>query len=152
MKASYSLLFLVIGTVALAGEGPLVMSPFRVRPSDLLFKISYVVETDAITEIRVTQVIPGSAAERVGIRKGDRLVSVRGTPVIGKARRSLLGKDGRISALGLLTFEGSRGLFRRHWSLTVESSLLRESERPNKAPEPTITSVTSPAAQEQREP
>jgi hypothetical protein len=141
MSRRCAVLFMAICALAVATEPPVAMAPFRVRPGDLLFKIGYTIETDAVTEIRVSDVVRGSPAEKVGIRKGDQLTSIRGVPVVGRTRRSLLGRDGRIAAYGLLTFEGRRGLFRKHWSLTVESASLLESKDPNKAPETAPGSV-----------
>ena len=122
------------------------MEPFRVQPSDIYFTINYVVATDAVTEVRVTGVARGSTAEKIGIRKGDRLATINGVDVAGKRRRNLLGSDGRIRAVGKLTFEGTRGLFGQRWSVTVESSSLREKNEPNKSP--TLGSVTKAVASE----
>jgi membrane-associated protease RseP (regulator of RpoE activity) len=119
-----------------ASEQAVIMEPFHVRPSDLSFYIGYVIKTDAVTEVRVVDVARGSAAERVGIREGDLLISINGIPLVGKKRRSLLGRDGRIVAIGQLKFEGHRGLFRKPWSITVEALSLRDKDEPIPTPQP----------------
>ena len=128
-------LFFALCLATRASEPVVAMAPFNVRPSDLLFAINYTLATDAIVEVRVTDVVRGSAAEKIGIRKGDRLMAINGKALIGKRRRAVLGADGRIAALGRLTFEGERGLFRRPWSVTVESSVFVPPEKSLKVPE-----------------
>ena len=138
-----SLLWVTTGVAMAIGSEPVIMEPFRVRPTDLYFNIRFIVETDAVTEIRVAGVAPGSNAEKIGIRKGDLLTSIIGINVVGKRRRSLVGKDDRIRALGKLTFEGRRGLFGKRWSVTVESQALRDPNEAGGAASPASPSVTS---------
>lgn len=118
------------------------MAPFRVRPSDLVFNVDYLVKTDAITEVRVAAVLAGSAAEKIGIRKGDRLTALNGVPLEGKLRRAFADDNGRMKVAGRLTFEGTRGFFRKAWSVTVESASLQAEKgvlhdpAPGHAPKP----------------
>jgi len=144
MTVVRSLMFFLLGIAAYADE-PIKLEPLRVRPSDLYFKVGFHSETDEVTEIRVSEVAPGSAAEKIGIRAGDLLTAIRGEPVVGKKRSQVIAPNGRIKVGGLLTFVGHRGILRRKWSVTVEATSLRETQTPNKALEPTRPAVTDRA-------
>ncbi|MES2695758.1 MAG: PDZ domain-containing protein [Verrucomicrobiota bacterium] len=125
LKLRWAIFLWVACALAWAGEEPTMMAPFRVKPSDLLFDIRYLERSDAITEVRVKHVVPGSTAEKAGIQKGDLLVAIRGQQLEGKRRSAIIGPDGRFKASGALTFERKGGLFRKPWSLTVEAEALR---------------------------
>jgi S1-C subfamily serine protease len=112
----------------------------------LVFKIAYTVKTDAVTEVRVTGVVVGSAAEKIGIRKGDRLTEINGIPVEGRRRSSMIGKDGRLAAVGKLTFEGKRGLFGKDWTVTVDSGALRPKKGLDKTAESATAAAGSPSS------
>lgn len=124
LKVRWAIFLWMACAAAWAGEAPVVMAPFHVKPSDLLFSIGYIKATDAIMEVRVTHVVPGSAAEKAGIQKGDLLVAMRGQQLEGKLRSALVGPTGRIRVSGQLVFEGKRGLFRKAWSITVDAGVL----------------------------
>lgn len=126
LKVRWALFLWMVCAISWAEDAPVVMAPFRVKPSDLLFSIGYLEKTDAIMEVRVTHVVAGSAAEKAGIQKGDLLVSMRGQQLEGKLRSALVGPTGRIRVSGQLVFEGKRGLFRKPWSLTVDAGVLVE--------------------------
>lgn len=111
-----------------SADTPIMMEKFQVRPSDLVFSVHYTILTDAITELRVLEVVRGSTAEKLGIRKGDRLTAINGVAVAGRRRRALVSADGRLSIAGALTFEGKRGLLQREWTLTVATGTLRARE------------------------
>lgn len=138
VKVRWPIFLWIACAVAWAAEEPVVMAPFRVKPSDLLFSIGYIEKTDAIMEVRVTHVVPGSASEKAGIQKGDLLVAMRGQELEGKRRSALVGPTGRIRVSGQLVFKGKRGLFRKPWSLTVEAEALwdRKDEKKERAPAP----------------
>lgn len=113
------------------------MAPFRVKPSDLRFSVGYIKATDAIMEVRVTGVVPGSAAEKAGIQKGDLLVAMRGQQLEGKLRSALVGSNGVIRVSGQLVFQGKRGLFRKPWTLTVDAGELLNQKPYQTKPDPT---------------
>lgn len=136
LKVRWAIFLWIACAVAWAAEEPVVMAPFRVKPSDLLFSIGYIAKTDAIMEVRVTHVVPGSAAEKAGIQKGDLLVAMRGQKLEGKRRSALVGPTGLIRVSGQLVFQGKRGLFRKPWSLTVDAGELRNQKTTEKKPEP----------------
>lgn len=138
LKIRWAMFLWMACAVAWASEAPVVMAPFRVKPSDLFFSIGYLEKTDAIMEVRVTHVVPGSAAEKAGIQKGDLLVAMRGQQLEGKLRSALVGPTGLVRVSGQLVFEGKRGLFRKPWSLTVDAGTLIEQkgEKVGKAPIP----------------
>ncbi len=142
MSVRHFILTALIATAAFAADEPVQMRAIQIRPSDIYFKVGYVSAMDEVMEVRVTSVVRGSPAEKVGIREGDFLVSIKGAPVVGMKRSTLYGRDGGISISGEITFKGQRGFFRKPWSITVEATSLRDEKSTKKATEPTTTSVT----------
>lgn len=49
-----------------------------------------------ITALRVDKVLPGTPAERAGLRAGDRIVEVEGAPVIGAKALELKARANRL--------------------------------------------------------
>jgi len=117
------------------------MEAFRVGPNDLYMHVAWNVETQTIVEMRVIGVMPGSGAEKRGIRKGDRIVAIDGLSIVSLKGSDVFSRDGMFVPHEELTFEGKRGIFGKKWSLTVKLQPQKEKE-PNKAPEPTPGSVT----------
>lgn len=132
MRSILFLAFLVLSAIAPAADAPVQMAPVRVKPSDFYVDIEYAKDTQAVVEIRVNAVAPGSGAEKRGIRKGDRIVAIDGVPVT-TLKREVVIRDGRVLAREELSFEGARGFLRKKWSLTVTLSPPTQNG-PNKAP------------------
>jgi len=81
-------------------------------------RVDCVANTDTIAQILVTWIAPDSAAEKAGLRVGDRLIAINGAPVAGKRRNQVVTDSGRVAIRGTdVTFTGRRGIFRTKWSL-----------------------------------
>lgn len=106
-----------------AAEGPIEMSPIRVPPSQMYFRLS-VNDHDELKAIEVVGVEPGSMAEKMGIRKGDRVTIWDSLPVSGMKRSRILNRNGSIGLRGKVTFEGKRK-GRKNWTITFDSELLK---------------------------
>jgi C-terminal processing protease CtpA/Prc len=113
------LLFHAICALAFGSDAPIQMEPFRVSASDFYVDIQYIAATQAIVELRVNSVTPGSGAEKRGLRPGDRIVAIDGVPVANLHRNDVL-QNQRMVARNELSFEGNRGFLRKKWSLTVK--------------------------------
>lgn len=61
-----------------------------------IFAAAFMIVGQPVTEPRVDEVVPGSAAEQAGIRKGDLIVSVDGTPIttFGDLQQSVMTRAG----------------------------------------------------------
>lgn len=118
----FTLGILFIAALSLAGksDAPIVMSPYRVSPTDIVLRIDYLLPTDVVTAIQVTEVARDSAAEKIGIRVGDRIFSINGVPATGTLRRRIVGADGKLVPDATVIFVGKRGVFGRQWSVTVQ--------------------------------
>jgi membrane-associated protease RseP (regulator of RpoE activity) len=148
MNLSRLLLFQAICLAAFASEEPVVMSVVRASVSNIYFTIEYVGDTDKVAEMNVTWVAPRSAAEKTGLRKGDRLIAINGIPIRGMKRRDVLNGSGGIAVRGKeVTFAGRRGFLREIWLITasIDAQGNMMSNESNQMPNPLIPPVT-PAA------
>ena len=123
------LLLCGLSCVAFAADDVVRMKPYQVSGRFLELTVTCEENTDRIEEARVIWVAPGSAEEKRGIRRGDRLVAINGAPIVGKNVAVLSN-----FSVAALTFEGRRGLFRKKSSITIEGQPLKD-EEPNQSPE-----------------
>ena len=122
MKRHVFMLFVMAAWRVFAADEPIQMRPVRAATSDLSFSIEWDMDTEAISEIRVDRVTRGSEVERVGVRLGDRLVSIDGVPVVTSKRGAIISRLGGMTGKERLTFSGHRGLFRKKWTITLRLS------------------------------
>jgi C-terminal processing protease CtpA/Prc len=71
-----------------AKEKPLELEPMKIHEKPIIsFAIDIVVyaspDNKAVTRIFITRVLPGTDAERAGLRQGDEIISLDGTPAKG---------------------------------------------------------------------
>lgn len=143
-------LFGIISIAAFAAERTVRLAPFKAKLSDIYFLLSYDPVSRRVTEVKVTGVLPGSAAEKLGISEGDRLNSINGLPVVGRIPSDIWDSDNETIILsGPVTFIGRRGtgFFRQPWTLTVDGALLKNKKEPNPPLPPTagVASEVTPA-------
>lgn len=121
-------LFFVLSLIAgaIAADDVVEMKPVRAVAYDIYCAARYDLATEAITEIRVTDVKAGSKAEKLGLRVGDRITAIDGVSVVGRKRAGLVNANQAIVLRGSITFAGHRGLLRKEWSLTVDAGELKK--------------------------
>jgi hypothetical protein len=142
MRFVYFILVQIACASAYCAQDAVQMPAMRISASDFYFDIEFDTETDELIRLRVTDVKPGSTAEKFGLRKGDCLAAINGVPVAGRKRGSLVDENRAVEIFGTVTFTGRRGLFRKEWKITVDVNSLAKKTMPNKAPEPTTGTVT----------
>jgi hypothetical protein len=148
MRVLLATLFLALVNRGGGADAVVEMAPYRAVPYDVYLSARYDTTTETIAEIRVTEVKVGSSAEKLGVRRGDTLTTIDGVPVAGRKRSELVTQNKTIALRGQVTFTGHRGLFKKHWSVTIDSAQLR-AKKPNTQAEP---ASTSPAADTQAAP
>lgn len=94
--------------------------------------------------VTITEVLPGSAAERAGLKPGDRVVAWQGTPLTQAAEliKAVRAQPGQRVALGI-----ERGGQRLDIPVTLDSTPPRDGEAPGAAPTGKLGAALSQAVQ-----
>ena len=94
--------------------------------------------------VTITEVLPGSAAERAGLKPGDRVVAWQGKPLTQAAEliRAVRAQPGQRVALGI-----ERGGQRLDIPVTLDSTPPRDGEAPGAAPAGKLGAALSQAVQ-----
>ena len=120
------------GQAPAGSEGPEVrMAPYRAADTALYFGYSLYVrwspQTLLIYSIRFTDIMPGSLAEKAGLRVGDHLLAVDGRPVLGIRQDDFTAIMTRTTIAGETIAYGftiERGLFRKRMTFVMRIRLL----------------------------
>jgi hypothetical protein len=122
--------FITVIGAAFGADDVVEMPPFRDSVSlyNVYFSIRWERDTDTVAEIRIKEIKPGSQAEKLGLKAGDFLTAINGEPVVGRKRADIVNQNHEVMLRHTVTFSGHRGFFRKDWSITIDSALLRKKE------------------------